>query len=87
MRRANKYNSMAQSMRWSTPGAFHPETDTDTEDGPLRRHKLGSYVSQPELVYKAMFFNRRALAVDQISRIAFPGKNSNKLSLELIIYF
>uniref|UniRef100_A0A7E4UUB1 Ig-like domain-containing protein n=1 Tax=Panagrellus redivivus TaxID=6233 RepID=A0A7E4UUB1_PANRE len=74
MRRANKYNNLAQSMRWSTSHGYHPgETDTDTEDGPLRRHKLGSYVSQPELVYKAMFFNRRALAVDQISRVAFPG--------------
>uniref|UniRef100_A0A914Z7I4 Neurotransmitter-gated ion-channel ligand-binding domain-containing protein n=1 Tax=Panagrolaimus superbus TaxID=310955 RepID=A0A914Z7I4_9BILA len=61
-------------MRWSTPGIYnHPETDTDTEDDPLRRHKLGDFVSQPELVYKAMFFNRRALAVDQISRAAFPG--------------
>uniref|UniRef100_A0AC34F9G5 Ig-like domain-containing protein n=1 Tax=Panagrolaimus sp. ES5 TaxID=591445 RepID=A0AC34F9G5_9BILA len=74
MRRANKYNNLAQSMRWSTPGIYnHPETDTDTEDDPLRRHKLGNFVSQPELVYKAMFFNRRALAVDQISRAAFPG--------------
>uniref|UniRef100_A0AC35G049 Ig-like domain-containing protein n=1 Tax=Panagrolaimus sp. PS1159 TaxID=55785 RepID=A0AC35G049_9BILA len=74
MRRANKYNNLAQSMRWSTPGIYnHPETDTDTEEDPVRRHKLGNFVSQPELVYKAMFFNRRALAVDQISRVAFPG--------------
>uniref|UniRef100_A0A0N4ZNV6 Ligand-gated ion channel n=1 Tax=Parastrongyloides trichosuri TaxID=131310 RepID=A0A0N4ZNV6_PARTI len=31
------------------------------------------YITQTELVYKAMYFNRRALAVDQISRLAFPG--------------
>ena len=75
MRRANKYNNKAQSMRWSTPGLYHPpETDTDTEDGPLRREKCGSFVSQPELAYIAMYFNRRALAVDQISRVVFPGK-------------
>lgn len=60
-------------MRWSTPGIYNPEDDTDTEDVPIKRHKIGSYISQPELIYKAMHFNRRALTVDQISRIAFPG--------------
>jgi hypothetical protein len=73
MRRANKYNNLAQNLNWNTiypPKIYHNDTDDDEPS----RHKNGGYCSQPDLVYKAVFFNRRALAVDQISRVAFPGR-------------
>ena len=73
MRRANKYNNLAQNLNWNTiypPKIYHNDTDDDEPT----RHKNGGYCSQPDLVYKAVFFNRRALAVDQISRVAFPGR-------------
>uniref|UniRef100_A0AC34RQW1 Ig-like domain-containing protein n=1 Tax=Panagrolaimus sp. JU765 TaxID=591449 RepID=A0AC34RQW1_9BILA len=74
MRRANKYNSMAQKMRWSSSSIYHHHKATDAEEeNYYSGHKLGTYMSQPELIYKAMYYNRRALTVDQISRIAFPG--------------
>ncbi|KAK0415934.1 hypothetical protein QR680_012200 [Steinernema hermaphroditum] len=73
MRRANKYNQLAQHYKWNSPQTVIPtEVDSDNDEAYTRYHPA-SCLSQPQLIYKAMYFSRRALAVDQISRLAFPG--------------
>uniref|UniRef100_A0A0N5CCW5 Neur_chan_LBD domain-containing protein n=1 Tax=Strongyloides papillosus TaxID=174720 RepID=A0A0N5CCW5_STREA len=58
-------------------GMLPQDIDTDIEDTMSYFKSIPPnkkpYIHQTELIYKAMYFNRRALAVDQISRIAFPG--------------
>ncbi|VDM46068.1 unnamed protein product [Toxocara canis] len=74
MRRANKYNNLAQHLRWiSSYPTLNSDQESEPDESFSRFHHTRKQNARPQLVYKAMYFSRKALAIDKTSRLAFPG--------------
>lgn len=75
MRRSHKFNSMSQNTKWPPPPPpatnMHSDEETPRMNGHHKSHGPGLVPN--EFAYRAMYHNRKALAVDQISRVAFPA--------------
>ncbi|CAD6187871.1 unnamed protein product [Caenorhabditis auriculariae] len=73
MRRANKYNHMAEKMQSSFGGKplIAADVDSDYDEGPTKYY---GHVNKnaAHLMYRALGFSRKALAVDKAARFAFP---------------
>ncbi|KAK6029331.1 Neurotransmitter-gated ion-channel transmembrane region, partial [Ostertagia ostertagi] len=74
MRRANKYNIMAEKLQ-AGYGHKHAistaEYDSEYDEGPLSiKQNFGK--NSTSLMYKALRYSRRALAIDKAARFAFP---------------
>ncbi|PIO54207.1 hypothetical protein TELCIR_24435, partial [Teladorsagia circumcincta] len=74
MRRANKYNIMAEKLQ-AGYGHKHAistaEYDSEYDEGPLSiKQNFGK--NSTSLMYKALRYSRKALAIDKASRFAFP---------------
>ncbi|CAJ0580995.1 unnamed protein product, partial [Mesorhabditis spiculigera] len=81
MRRANKYNYMAEKMQQTNGTApsktrindcGNGSTDFDSDSSPQKPLNQMNR-NAAHLIYKSMKYSRKALAVDQISRFAFPA--------------
>lgn len=75
MRRSHKFNSMSQNTKWPPPPPPATNMHSDEETPRMNGHhkSAGPGLVPNEFAYRAMYHNRKALAVDQISRVAFPG--------------
>ncbi|KAK6745660.1 hypothetical protein RB195_012027 [Necator americanus] len=75
MRRANKYNHMAEKIQ-SNYGQKHiivpSDYDSEYEEGPAKYYPHINKNSA-HLMYKALRYSRRALAIDKAARFAFPS--------------
>lgn len=83
MRRAQKYNSLATNSKWHMPPP-PPPAGTHSDEEPLgingRQKTVGPGLVPNEYAYRAMFHNRKALYVDQVSRVAFPGMSAGDVN-------
>uniref|UniRef100_A0A7I5E9P6 Gamma-aminobutyric acid receptor subunit beta-like n=1 Tax=Haemonchus contortus TaxID=6289 RepID=A0A7I5E9P6_HAECO len=78
MRRANKYNTLAEKLQngYGHKQAIFPSTkddyDSEYDESPLSmKNHMGK--SSTSLMYKALRYSRRALAIDKAARFAFPS--------------
>ncbi|PIC40924.1 hypothetical protein B9Z55_008517 [Caenorhabditis nigoni] len=73
MRRANKYNHMAEKIQSAYGGKpiIAADYDSDYEEGPTKYYgNLNK--NSAHLMYKALKFSRKALSIDKAARFAFP---------------
>ncbi|CAI4228927.1 unnamed protein product [Auanema sp. JU1783] len=72
----NKYNSMAEKLQMGTQGrmpyANPGDYDSEYEEGPTKYYPHISK-SSAHLMFKALQYSRRALAIDKAARFAFPS--------------
>ncbi|KAK6040663.1 Neurotransmitter-gated ion-channel transmembrane region [Cooperia oncophora] len=73
--RANKYNTMAEKLQ-AGYGHKHAisasEYDSEYDEGPMSlKRQFGK--NSTSLMYKALRYSRRALAIDKAARFAFPS--------------
>uniref|UniRef100_A0A1I7WZL7 Neur_chan_memb domain-containing protein n=1 Tax=Heterorhabditis bacteriophora TaxID=37862 RepID=A0A1I7WZL7_HETBA len=72
MRRANKYNHMAEKMQYGySKHTVVADYDSEYEEGPSKYYGHLNKNSA-HLMYKALRYSRKALSIDKAARFAFP---------------